>query len=270
MTTARFFVIGDIHGEYEQLQKLMALVQKEGEINLAAEDELVQLGDKCDRGPDTHKVFEYFRVLKGLHPENVFCLWGNHEDMMMNASQPNESPHERDLFYMNGGGETSKSYLAAAGMAYSRSFPHFREALEKTGHMKFMKEDHDLFMETEEYFFCHAPIPKERYRQRKYSPPIAEDWKRDKDTLIWSYHGEDMPAWVDPDPCGGKICVYGHIHGLKYNPHKGKVESPGVRKYGNSYLIDTGAGCHPNGYLTCLELPAKKVYTSRGETYVID
>jgi len=64
----RTLVIGDIHGCYEELHKLL---EKSGPIN---GDRIIALGDIVDRGPETPQVLNFFRS----HPE-ASSLMGNHE-----------------------------------------------------------------------------------------------------------------------------------------------------------------------------------------------
>ena len=66
------FVIGDIHGELEQLK---TLIQK---INLNDEDELYVLGDVIDRGPSSIEALQYLMTMS-----NCTCIAGNHELMML-------------------------------------------------------------------------------------------------------------------------------------------------------------------------------------------
>lgn len=255
----RYFAIGDIHGEWQKLSVLMEILVREAGFK-AGTDMLVQLGDKNDRGPDSYAVYEHFRLMKLAHPDHVICLYGNHEDLMVRAAKNWRDDY--NLFQLNGGSKTERSYSQQTQL-YGRS--HLGEMLLKTKHWEFLQE-HDTFSEDDSYFFSHAPIPRPEFRHMDG----VYDFRNHLNTLIWSFHGEDLHNWVDPDPCKGKICVYGHIHGMKSCGGMGysnNVSIPGVRTIGNAYLIDTGCGCHPEGYLTALELPAKKVYTSRGESY---
>lgn len=64
----RTFIIGDIHGCYDEL---IELTQK---IGLKDEDVLVSLGDIVDRGNKSKEVYEFFRK----RPNSV-VLMGNHE-----------------------------------------------------------------------------------------------------------------------------------------------------------------------------------------------
>jgi hypothetical protein len=152
-------------------------------------------------------------------------------------------------FYYNGGEKTLASY-AKATKEYVKN--HLYHSIVKAGHWDLLA-DPVLYIETEEYFFCHAPIPKMEYRTGLAA--LAPDaFLRDKDTLIWSYVHKDTELWVDPDLFNGKICVYGHIHGLHRNPITDQYQTS-VRKYGNAILLDTGCGCHPDAVLTSLILP---------------
>jgi serine/threonine protein phosphatase 1 len=64
----RKFIIGDIHGCFDEL---IELTQK---IGLTADDLLISLGDIVDRGNKSKDVYEYF-----LNRPNSIVLIGNHE-----------------------------------------------------------------------------------------------------------------------------------------------------------------------------------------------
>jgi serine/threonine protein phosphatase 1 len=64
----RHLIIGDIHGCYAELQQLVSLA------NLQADEVLVSVGDIVDRGPDSLKVYEFFKK----RPNSVVIM-GNHE-----------------------------------------------------------------------------------------------------------------------------------------------------------------------------------------------
>ena len=155
------FAIGDIHGRYDHLVRLLRRVKKAGGLNFKAGDVLVQLGDRCDRGKDTFRVNNLFFKLQKRYPDQVICLKGNHEDMMLGAAT---FTGDKDLFLMNGGGSTVKSYqkrtknyrgVDKCGNLYFD--------LIKTGHLDWLMRQ-PLFYETDKYFFSHAPIPKLSHR----------------------------------------------------------------------------------------------------------
>jgi serine/threonine protein phosphatase 1 len=66
--TMRTVVVGDIHGCYAELIRLLDAVQ------LKESDRLISLGDMVDRGPNSIKVYDYLR-----NRPNTIVLMGNHE-----------------------------------------------------------------------------------------------------------------------------------------------------------------------------------------------
>jgi len=68
----RTFIIGDVHGCYDELRSLFQT------LNPRAEDQFVFLGDLVDKGRDTIKVLRYVRMLLQFYPGSA-CIAGNHE-----------------------------------------------------------------------------------------------------------------------------------------------------------------------------------------------
>ncbi|RHX94817.1 serine/threonine protein phosphatase [Leptospira yasudae] len=69
----RDIIIGDIHGCYEELILLLK------EVGYTKNDRIISVGDIVDRGPDSLKVYEFF---KG-NPQHVVVM-GNHENKHVN------------------------------------------------------------------------------------------------------------------------------------------------------------------------------------------
>ncbi|MFO7760285.1 MAG: metallophosphoesterase family protein [Desulfobia sp.] len=95
------FVIGDIHGCYGALTRLLEKIDPDPE-----RDTLVFLGDYIDRGPDSSrvisKVIELSRTFRRLVP-----LKGNHEEMFLSWLAGRD---DQDLYLQIGGTATLKSY----------------------------------------------------------------------------------------------------------------------------------------------------------------
>ena len=70
----RDFVIGDIHGEYDQLMTCLNKIEFD-----KSKDRLFCVGDLIDRGPKSEKV------LTLLKEDWIFSVLGNHEDMMIKS-----------------------------------------------------------------------------------------------------------------------------------------------------------------------------------------
>jgi len=80
-------VIGDVHGQYDMLMRLLD--------KLPQTDNLCFVGDLIDRGPDSKKVLEFVR------DNNYKCVLGNHEDMAL---------HNHKLWMINGGIATINNF----------------------------------------------------------------------------------------------------------------------------------------------------------------
>jgi serine/threonine protein phosphatase 1 len=88
--TGRDFVVGDLHGQIDMLQRLLRAVGFDRQF-----DRLFALGDLIDRGPGSEQLLQLF------HDEPaMFCIRGNHEELML-ASQTN--PVYRRVWERNGG-----------------------------------------------------------------------------------------------------------------------------------------------------------------------
>jgi len=74
----RLIAIGDIHGHFDKLTRLL------DQVTPTPEDRLVFLGDYIDRGPASKGVVDYLMELSREFPLTVF-LRGNHEQMMLDC-----------------------------------------------------------------------------------------------------------------------------------------------------------------------------------------
>jgi len=97
------YIIGDVHGEYNTLLKLIEKLPKDAEI--------IFVGDLIDRGAKSRQVIELIRK------NNYRCVLGNHEEFMIDygASFTKSYPKSTNASYMhtwynNGGDATLYSY----------------------------------------------------------------------------------------------------------------------------------------------------------------
>jgi hypothetical protein len=70
-------IVGDVHGETQALDLLLARLGYRADGRHAEGRRLVFIGDLCDRGPDSPGVFERVRRIVG--EGRGLCLLGNHE-----------------------------------------------------------------------------------------------------------------------------------------------------------------------------------------------
>ena len=100
MNSERVFVIGDIHGCLEMLNRLMDKIAWR-----ADKDRVIFLGDYIDRGENPKGVVDYILALIRCS-SNVECLIGNHEEMFLDYLQGKNGGQ----YIRNGGWSTLRSY----------------------------------------------------------------------------------------------------------------------------------------------------------------
>ncbi|MCB0852977.1 MAG: serine/threonine protein phosphatase [Bacteroidetes bacterium] len=132
----RKIAVSDIHG---CLKTFKALI--EHQVEFTKKDELYLLGDYIDRGPDSKGVLDYVMNLQEAGYK-VFCVKGNHEEMMVNAVQNNE---DVAMWLYNGGQES----LASFGTEDPGEIPP-----------KYLNFIHNMafFYEVDEYILVHAGL----------------------------------------------------------------------------------------------------------------
>lgn len=100
----RTYAIGDIHGCLDKLYALLALIEEDLHSGVA---DIVFLGDYVDRGDDSKGVLTLLRQLQTDSPNDVHCLLGNHDRMLLNFIE-DPAGHMRWLGW--GGQETLASF----------------------------------------------------------------------------------------------------------------------------------------------------------------
>lgn len=130
--------IGDIHGCRKSLETLIH------EVNPAAEDRIVFLGDYINRGPDSKGVID-FLINLAKQRQCVF-LRGNHEIMTLNAR---EDDREASGWRLVGGRETLRSYQYWGE-------EDWRDFIPKS-HWEFFEKTQPYY-ETERHIFVHANL----------------------------------------------------------------------------------------------------------------
>lgn len=101
-------VVGDVHGALPLLKRLLPAIDKSVENFPPEEVKLVFVGDLVDRGEDSAGALEFVRNLETEFSEQVICLLGNHEKMMLDFI---DNPEERGPRWLKYGGlQTLASY----------------------------------------------------------------------------------------------------------------------------------------------------------------
>jgi serine/threonine protein phosphatase 1 len=216
----RLYIIGDIHGRSDLLDKIVEAIHRDMEDHDSRETLTITLGDYVDRGPDSRGVID--RLSRNPFPAGYAALRGNHEVLFESFL------HHRsglDSWRKVGGFETLRSY----GVRINNLW--FERNVEKTFHVlnAAVPEAHRVFLSSlkpsitiGDYFLCHAGV----------RPGIPLD-RQVVDDLYWI-----RDEFLNSDQDFGKTIIHCH------SPH----EWPEVRP--NRVNIDTGAVVTDR--LTCL------------------
>ncbi len=248
--TARTIAIGDVHGDLEALEKLLARLPV-----LLPGDTLLFVGDYVDRGADPAGVVRRVRALPSGTAARVVLLRGNHEDAWLKACR--EGAPEFVLPRGNGCYATYRSFTG--GPRPTAEEDPTAEEMRSMATGAFLPADVvewmkslALFHEDEHAVYVHAGLPFAG--ERWLHPSEVADarpllWQRSR-TFYQDYRG--------------KRVVFGHtpVRRLPQEQSTFTAEDP-LDVYVTPSLVglDTGAGM--GGFLSAIELPAGRVFDSR-------
>lgn len=169
MSPRRLF-IGDVHGQYDGLMRLLAMVA------LTSADQLHFVGDLIDRGPKSAQVVEFVRQ------GNYLCVLGNHEQLLLSAFPDDENSHL----------EAFHRWLNSGGQPTLTSYPSTEALLKHVDWLKTLP----LYLDLGDIFLVHAGLnPRKPLSQQS---PIDFCWIRDV------FHAYPRPALK------GKRIITGH------------------------------------------------------------
>lgn len=166
------FCIGDIHGHFDKLTRLMRLCRDFADQRGVRHPRFVLLGDYIDRGPASRQVLEY---LAG-RPADVIALCGNHEDLMLRSQHDDTA---LIIWLRNGGMATLESY----GVGEIQAVPKGVFAL---------LEELAIHHDDGQRLFVHAGID------------VADPKAREREVLLWTR------LHPPPNQPLGRLLVHGH------------------------------------------------------------
>ena len=205
---SRTLAIGDIHGCLTALDTLLGFLQP------TPDDQLVFLGDYVDRGPDSRGVLN--RLIELKKTGQVVCLRGNHEIMMLGATQGRD---DFRFWLTFGGAEAMASYARPSGIVTLDDIPD--------AHWQFIRHGLVDWYETDTHIFVHANLHPDKPLDEQIS-----DW----------LHWQAIKAeWHKPH-VSGKTMICGHTQQQSGLP---------LRLF-QAVCIDTWA--YGDGWLTCLDV----------------
>ena len=234
------YVMPDLHGQYEMYCRMLE------KIEFTADDTLYLLGDLCDRGPDSAKLY-----LDVMSRKNVFSIKGNHElmaeqglnfllrEVRAKEYDPNQLAYYTELnqWLKNGAATTLKSlfdctqYERRQILRFIEDLPYYRT----------------VTVGDRQFVLVHAALPD--FRADK---PLNE---YDTYKMVWDRDDFDLKLWDDPN----KKLLIGHTPLVIYYPSYAQVKI--YHGEGSIIAMDCGAAYLENrGRLACLCLDTMKEF----------
>jgi serine/threonine protein phosphatase 1 len=225
------YAVGDIHGRYDLLKQLLALILEDWPIRGRDRRPLVLFcGDYVDRGPDSAAVVEAMVWLQQRSDIQACFLKGNHEAALMRFL---DNPTDSAGWLRFGGVETLRSYgVAAPAPDDPAACLHARDLLLQrmpSSHLRFL-ERLELMLVVGDYAFVHAGV----------QPGVDLRSQREED-LLWIR----QEFLADEGPFE-KIVVHGH----SWTDDKPQILPHRIG-------LDTGA--YATGVLTAVRLDGENI-----------
>ena len=221
------YAFGDIHGELEKLEELLALAP------IQAGDRLVFLGDYIDRGPDSKGVID--RLIALDRERDCVFLLGNHESMFLDfLGWTDDAYFGGDAFLLNGGDRT------LAGYGYFDREDTNRESFRlPKAHEDFLLGLRLSYVEGD-YLFVHAGVNADHLRSGDLAFAMRKSRPED---ILWNRTSGELPHDL------GITMIYGHT------PN----EDFGVR-WNAPWSIGVDTGAVYGGPLTAIRLPDETIF----------
>jgi serine/threonine protein phosphatase 1 len=221
------YAVGDIHGERELLDDLLAA------LPVQPGDRFVFMGDYVDRGPDSRGVVDRLIEHARSHPSIFLC--GNHESMFLDfLGWRGRQYFGGDAFLANGGDRTLASY------GYFDAADPDPLAFElPAAHVEFFRGMR-LHHREGDYLFVHAGVGRGLLAEKDLEYAMRRARCED---LLWDRATLDLPHEL------GVTVVYGHTPSADFEVRWNRPWSIG---------IDTGAVY--GGRLTAIRLPDEAVF----------
>lgn len=227
------YIIGDTHGCYQTLCKLIEQLPNKYESRICF------VGDLIDRGPQSKQIIDL------IQKYNYDCVLGNHEEgfiyevdkIVDELERGVLNPHNTEWYKNWGGIRTIENYnFTFVSSEKTKIFEH-KDFLKS---LPIYKEYQDIKLNNKHLVVSHGYIGK-FWEDRKYLRTQAQK-NRFKESIIWSRDLSKIEKTI--------FNVFGHT----------PVKTPDITSfYAN---IDTGVYTK-QGSLTCLHFPSLKTYTQK-------
>jgi len=173
----RAYVVGDIHGRLDLLDRLLDKLHAELRERPADKTVLVFVGDLIDRGPSSAQVVERLRTYRHPGVSPVFIL-GNHEEVLLRILGGDAELITKWRWF--GGTQCLESYgvdvAALASLDSAAALAEVRQAI-PSSHVEFLESFVDS-CRFGDYLF--EPMRNALGRYAMWAPPpITPDWADD-------------------------------------------------------------------------------------------
>ena len=227
----RVLAIGDVHGMYEKLIKLMDKIRFNPD-----EDLLIFLGDYIDRGPDPGRCLQYIFALQQQYPDVVVCLMGNHEVMMSSYFMQKRGSYNNLIVDYAG------SWLDNGGLETLKQLDEM-DADTKEELLQWVM-NLPVKYQYQDYFFCHAGVDPD--------VPLAVQNEFD---MLWR-----RQQWWEQYK-GEETLVVGHTPVQKVMKLTGKERRTPKPLFLTNHVIMSDTGAYMSGgKLSCVDVLAGKVW----------
>lgn len=177
----KIIVVGDIHGDFDSLNKIIRLAHREGYPDKAL---VVFLGDYIDRGPLQLECILAVLLLMNINEQSTIVLRGNHEPPALIIPYPHDFPLVLQRLYgLNG------------ALIYTRFLALFEELP-----LAAVSEDNY-------YLFLHGGIPIRNYESENINNIIdylggeSISWRPEYTEILWNDPVEFIDTY-EPSPRG--------------------------------------------------------------------
>ena len=160
----QIFVIGDLHGSFQKLEKLL-------EKWKVKEQRLIFLGDYINRGDDSLQVLQ--RVKELVEDYGAIALKGNHESMFLEWL---DEPDKHAGMFLNIGGVPTLQSMKTFVLEGEPTIPQLIAGIKREhGPLLAWMDRLPLYYRWGDYFFAHAGI----------SPFVSRPEDSTEEELLW-------------------------------------------------------------------------------------
>ncbi|MGC8748459.1 MAG: metallophosphoesterase family protein [Candidatus Kapaibacteriota bacterium] len=167
----RKIVVGDVHGCYLTLKKLLTEI-----VKINSEDMIYFLGDLIDRGPRVKQTVDY--VLSLWEKGNAVAIRGNHEDMLLKSIS---DPFALLNWEYNGCESTLRGFNVNHPSDIPNGYLHFFESM-------------PFFVELEKFILVHGDLNFD-----------LDNPFEDKYYMVWG-----RSRRIEPEKIGMRKLIVGH------------------------------------------------------------